>query len=74
MTQSKTLKEESKENKSQQTIITTIIVIQFIFVYTVCACLKAMTQSKTLKEQSSNKNHKNDNYNYYCDTIYFQLE
>ena len=32
-------------------------------VYTVWACLKAMTQSKKLKEESSNKNHNNNNYN-----------
>ena len=37
--------------------------------YTVWACLKAMTQSKTLKEKSTNKNHYDDNYNCYGDTI-----
>ena len=39
-----------------------------LFVYTVWACLKVMTQQKTLKEESSQKNHNNDNYNYYSDT------
>ena len=54
------------------TIITTSIVTQSttfqlfdLLVYTVWACLKAMTQQKTLKEKSSPKNHNNDNYNYY---------
>ena len=59
-----------------ETIITTSIVTQYttfqclnILVYTVWACLKAMTQSKTLKEKSTNKNHYDDNYNCYGDTI-----
>ena len=54
------------------TQFTTFTILDFV-VYTVWACLKAVTQSKTLKEKSSNKNYCNDNYNCYSDTIYFQL-
>ena len=36
-----------------------------LFVYTVWACWKAMTPYKTFKEEPTNKNHNNDNYNYY---------
>ena len=43
-------------------------------VYTVWACLKAMTQSTTLKDESSHKNHYDDHYNLvYSDTTKFQL-
>ena len=31
----------------------------------VWACWKGMTLQKILKEESTNKNHNNDNYNYY---------
>ena len=51
------------------TIITTSIVTQSttfqlfdLLVYTVWACLKAMTIQKALKEESTNKNYSNDNY------------
>ena len=49
---------------------TTFQLFDFL-VYTVWACLKAMTQLKTLKEKSTNKNYNNDNYNLYSDTIYY---
>ena len=57
------------------TIITTIIPLRahseqllnfnylIFLVYTVWACLKAMTLYNTLKEEPTNKNHNNDNYN-----------